>query len=504
MSLPRHTAVLCALGLVTCLTGHALVGSVPAVGTNQWAAGPALIEARAGATATSLGDGNVLVTGGRGATGPLASVELLTSNGTAVPVGPMSLARAEHTAALLGDTGNVLVAGGTTVVATEEGTAEVVTGSVEVFDSAAAIWYPVGSLLHPRAGATAVALPEGRIAIVGGHDASGPVLEIEIYDPAAGAFGAGGAISAPRAGAAVTSTRDGHIVVVGGSVAGVAQATADIIDPVGGTVATVTLTSPRTGASATTTVEDQVLIAGGSDGTTTLATTEVLDPVTGNSASGATLSAARTDHRAYLLPHNGGVLLVGGSNAGGLVAASELVIPWVNAAQALTAVADPRSKTAGAAGPQDGVFVVAGGSTAAGAASASSDYLGFATVKTDKDDYAPGQFVTITGSGWQPGETVNLTLHEVGTGAADTPLNAVVLEDGHIRQRLLGAERVAPGRAVLLDGDGSRRDGADDVHRCTTTGIDDRGTVACLGDRRKWGDLFGPTNIQRKHSLVHG
>ncbi len=53
MSLPRHSAVLCALGLVICLTGHALVGSVPAVGTNQWAAGPALIEARAGATATS-------------------------------------------------------------------------------------------------------------------------------------------------------------------------------------------------------------------------------------------------------------------------------------------------------------------------------------------------------------------------------------------------------------------------------------------------------------------
>ena len=205
MSLPRHSAALSGLGLVACLSGHALLGSVPAVGTNQWAAGPALIEARAGATATSLGDGNVLVVGGRGASGPLASVELLTSSGAAVPVAPMSLARAEHTAALVGDGGNVLVAGGTTVVATEEGTAEVVTGSVEVFDAAAAAWYPVGSLTHPRAGATAVALPEGRIAIVGGRDASGPVLEIEIYDPAAGAFGVGGATSAPRANAAVTA-----------------------------------------------------------------------------------------------------------------------------------------------------------------------------------------------------------------------------------------------------------------------------------------------------------
>jgi len=326
MKLPRYSAALFGLGLVVCLTGHAVVGSVPAVGTNQWAAGPALIEARAGATATSLGDGSVLVAGGRGASGPLASVELLTSSGTAVPVAPMSIARAEHAAAVVG-AGQVLVAGGTTVVATQDGTAEVVTGSVEVFDPAAAAWYPVGALSRPRAGATAVALSEGRVAIVGGHDASGPVLEIEIYDPTAGGFVPGGATALPRNGAAVTSTRDGHIVVVGGSVDGVAQATADIIDPVGGTVATVTLTSPRTGASATTTVEDQVLIAGGSDGSTTLATTEVLDPVTGNSASGATLATARTDHRAYLLPHNGGVLLVGGTNAGGLVIASELVIP---------------------------------------------------------------------------------------------------------------------------------------------------------------------------------
>jgi hypothetical protein len=35
-----------------------------------------------------------------------------------------------------------------------------------------------------------------------------------------------------------------------------------------------------------------------------------------------------------------------------------------------------------------------------------------ATVMTDKADYAPGTVVTITGSGWQPGETVTLSLVE--------------------------------------------------------------------------------------------
>ncbi len=37
---------------------------------------------------------------------------------------------------------------------------------------------------------------------------------------------------------------------------------------------------------------------------------------------------------------------------------------------------------------------------------------GAATVKTDKNDYAPGEVVTISGSGWQPGEIVTLQLHE--------------------------------------------------------------------------------------------
>src|SRR5207245_6942425 len=35
-----------------------------------------------------------------------------------------------------------------------------------------------------------------------------------------------------------------------------------------------------------------------------------------------------------------------------------------------------------------------------------------ATVMTDQADYAPGSIVTITGSGWQPGETVTLQLVE--------------------------------------------------------------------------------------------
>ena len=34
------------------------------------------------------------------------------------------------------------------------------------------------------------------------------------------------------------------------------------------------------------------------------------------------------------------------------------------------------------------------------------------TIQSDKDDYAPGELVTLTGSGWQPGETVNIKVND--------------------------------------------------------------------------------------------
>src|SRR6188768_2224390 len=58
-----------------------------------------------------------------------------------------------------------------------------------------------------------------------------------------------------------------------------------------------------------------------------------------------------------------------------------------------------------------------------------------ATVQTDKPDYQPGDFVVITGSGWQagePGETVSL--HIVSDcGCTDEILYAVADANGNIR-----------------------------------------------------------------------
>ncbi len=425
----RRCAVI-AIVAVVALSGVRVAGDVPDVATNTWAPGPSLAGPRHGATATALPDGSVLVAGGRGIEGPLAGAEVITASGAVLPAAPLSVARADHAAAPLPD-GRVLVAGGHVIVAQEDGSlVEAVTGSVEMFDPGAGVWFVAGSLFYPRADAAAVALPDGRVAIVGGRDETGPVLAVEIYDPAIGALVAGGSLAMPRDDAAVAVTRSGHVVVAGGTVDGVAQASADVIDPVTGTVATVALHEARAGATATALVTDTVLIAGGVNEQGVLASTEVLDPETGFSVASATLSSARHGHEAFRLEHNGGVLLVGGTGADGAPAPAELVLPWMNAARPVPS-STLRTGVAGAPTSREGVHIVAGGRNAA-LVHASTEYFGFATLKTDKDDYAPGEFVTITGTGWQPGETVQLWLHEVGTGAPDMPLNAIADEHGNI------------------------------------------------------------------------
>jgi Big-like domain-containing protein/PKD domain-containing protein len=70
--------------------------------------------------------------------------------------------------------------------------------------------------------------------------------------------------------------------------------------------------------------------------------------------------------------------------------------------------------------------------TMAGDVSAAAS--GIATVATDKEDYQPGDTVTVTGTGWDPGETVSLLFHE----DVDPPVHpdktytTVADADGHI------------------------------------------------------------------------
>ncbi len=149
----------------------------PVSGT--WTATGSMNTARIIFAATLLSNGKLLVTGGSSTSDtitPLASAELYdpaTEVWTATA--SMSTARAGAAASMLSD-GTVLLAGGTS-----DGTDAL--SSAELYDSATGTWSDTGSMSGGRVGSHAVELSSGKVLLVGGMDASGILATSELYNP---------------------------------------------------------------------------------------------------------------------------------------------------------------------------------------------------------------------------------------------------------------------------------------------------------------------------------
>src|SRR6266699_5182587 len=99
-------------GLATIFGGAMYLRSAtPEVRSGSWAPSGAMTQARTGAAAVRMPDGRVLITGGTGVNGVLASAELFGPTGSFSQVASMIHSRSEHVAVALED-GRVLVAGG--------------------------------------------------------------------------------------------------------------------------------------------------------------------------------------------------------------------------------------------------------------------------------------------------------------------------------------------------------------------------------------------------------
>ncbi|MFL5344694.1 MAG: Kelch repeat-containing protein [Hyalangium sp.] len=133
-----------------------------------------LAVARYEHTVVLLPTGKVLVVGGLGAHGGLASAEEYDPvTGTWSGVAPTARTRAFHTATLL-PTGQVLVVGGMN---------SSVLASAELFDPSTEQWEAAGALATARSHHTACVLPTGDVLVAGGHSSSGPLAGTELYVP---------------------------------------------------------------------------------------------------------------------------------------------------------------------------------------------------------------------------------------------------------------------------------------------------------------------------------
>jgi len=137
------------------------------------------------------------------------------------------------------------------------------------------------------------------------------------------------------------------------------------------------------------------------------------------------MSTPRRGHLALRIPNNNSILLAGGSSNGTPLASAELFIPWTGAFRPTDNLTATRLGATGSAMKRPGTVMLAGGPV-----NASGEVYVGATVTTDKPDYFVGETVIITGTGWQPGETVSLLVHEVPTTHADRTYTSVVDASG--------------------------------------------------------------------------
>jgi hypothetical protein len=270
MSAPRfaHEAVLLPTGKVLLTGGQ--TGSLqhasaelydPATGRFTTTGGMRIT--REAHRATLLKNGQVLITGGLSNAWPQQRLAELynPASGTFSPAGEMTVVRADHTATLLPN-GQVLLCAGSTGRRINAD----VTETAELFDPATNRFTATGSLAVPRHKHAAVALPDGRVLVLGGAASrlSGFYNSAELYDPASGRFAPTGSMSTARykIREAAALLADGKVLIAGGG------RRLEIYDPAQGLFSLLPdrVTTPLQYSTTTLLGNGAALIAGGSGG----------------------------------------------------------------------------------------------------------------------------------------------------------------------------------------------------------------------------------------------
>ncbi len=383
----RRAARLGLLVVLAVLAGSPAVAH--AASPSSLSATGSLNVARASQTSTRLFGGRVLVAGGQGAGGMLASAELFNpNNGAWTPTGSMGTARALHTATLISDRPNACLSNcGKVLVAGGLGPSGQPLASAELYDPATGSWTVTGALKTPRASHTATLLSNGKILVVGGSGPDGqPLASAEIFNPGTGSWTATASLATARSSHTATLLKNGKVLVVGGVGSnGQPLSSAEVYDPSGNAGAgswtpTASLADARSAHTASAlgdeisgTSDPRVLVVGGvGAGGSRLASAEMYNAGNGTWTRADPLANARAFHTAGVLS-DGSVVVAGGSGPGGQALASvELFRPASGRWTPIGSLATPRSAHR-ATVLLDGRLLMAGGNGPGGVRLASAE-----------------------------------------------------------------------------------------------------------------------------------
>ncbi len=348
----------------------------PAIGTFTATVNPMTTQRRS-PTMTLLPNGKVLVAGGEAVTGSvaLASAELYDPDAHTFTAtsGSMTAARVFHTATLLVN-GKVLITGGRVSDVGAE------LSSAELYDPVSDSFTPTTSAMSAaRAFHAATLLPNGSVLITGGSSANA-LSSAELYDPASGTFSTTGSMTSPRLSHTATLLTNGMVLVAGGdnttAYPGVDLSSAELYDAASGTFSATAgpLATARQGHTATLLANGKVLIAGGRDAASSpayLASAELYDPLNSTFTVTGSMVAARSVHRAMLLPNNT-VLVAGGGNGVTVLSSAEIYDPASGSFSSTGGLLTAR-QVAAAALLANGQVLIAGGNDASDLAISSAE-----------------------------------------------------------------------------------------------------------------------------------